>query len=472
MLNLSKIRQELDNKRISCHELTKIYLKTIKEYNPKINSYITVCEEFAYRSAKKAQERIDRNESLNMTGIPISVKDNICTKGIKTTAASKMLEDFIPVYNATVIDKLLSEDAIILGKTNLDEFGMGDSNQHSFFGPARNPYNTEYITGGSSGGAASSVAANLAPAALGTDTGGSVRQPAALCGVTGIRPTYGTVSRFGLIAFASSLDQIGVCAKSAHDVGYVLNSIYGIDEKDSTTSKNSTGNYLNLIGKIQKNLKIGISTEFINKITDDDVKKSILSVIDYYKYNGAEIIEVSLPSSKYGIGAYLAISSAEASTNLSKFDGIKYGYFDTDINQARTQAFGKEVKKRILLGNYVLSEENFERCFKAAKNIQQKLTNEYSQIFKKCDVLISPTTLSVARKINSPGNTLKPEYSQDIFTVSASLVGLPEITTTCGYNSDNLPVGFSVTGKPYHEAQIIATADMFEKDFKRKEPIL
>ncbi len=479
MTTLSKLRSELDNKSISAQELTKIYLDNIKKYDSKINSYITVCEEFALKSAIKAQELIDKSEAKQMTGIPISIKDNICTKGIKTTCASKMLEDFVPFYNATVVEKLLGQNAVILGKTNLDEFGMGDSNKNSYFGAVKNPYNTECVSGGSSGGSAASVAANLAPVSLGTDTGGSVRQPAALCGVTGIRPTYGTVSRFGVVAFASSLDQIGVCAKSAHDAGYVLNSIYGVDQKDSTTSESAKGNYLRLIDMPIKGLKIGIPVEFLDYIETQEMKQSFLFVIDYFKNCGAEIFDVSLPSAKYGIAAYLAISSAEAATNLSKFDGIKYGHshsskeaFNELISSVRKDSFGKEVKKRILLGNYVLSEENYERYYNASRDLRNELILEYTQIFKKCDVILSPTTLVPAQKINSPGNNNKQEYSQDIFTVSASLAGLPEITTTCAYTQDNLPIGFSITARPFDDAKIISVADRFEKDFRRKGPVI
>ncbi len=478
MQSLLKLRTMLDEKEISVLELTNIYLDNIKKYNPKINCYITVCEDFALKSSKKAQELIDRKSSSNMTGIPVSIKDNICTNGIKTTCASKMLKDFVPFYNATVIDKLIDENAIILGKTNLDEFGMGDSNINSYFGPVKNPYNIECVSGGSSGGSCASVSANMAPVSLGTDTGGSVRQPAALCGVTGLRPTYGTVSRYGLVAFASSLDQIGICAQSAFDAGYLLNSLYGTDKMDSTTSTLAKGNYLKYIDKPIRNLKIGIIKEFMDNITSVDVKNSILTAIDYFKKNGAEIIEASLPSSKFGIGAYLAISSAEATANLAKFDGVKYGYNDDFNNiykdalkKSRSDAFGKEVKKRILLGNYVLSEDNYEKCFDASMNVRKKLISEYDEIFKQCDVIISPTTFTTAQKINSPGNN-KQEYSQDQYTVCASLAGLPEITTTCGYDNNNLPIGFSITGKAFEDAKIISVADRFEKDFKRREPIL
>ncbi len=478
MQSLLNLRTMLDKKEISVMELTIIYFDNIKKYNEKINCYITVCEDLFSKSAKKAQELINKNNSFNMTGIPIAIKDNICTKEIKTTCASKMLENFVPYYNATVIEKLLDENAIILGKTNLDEFGMGDANINSYFGPVKNPYNYKYVSGGSSGGSAASVAANMAPVSLGTDTGGSVRQPAALCGVTGLRPTYGTISRYGLVAFASSLDQIGICAKSAFDTGYLMNSLYGIDKKDSTTSTLAKGDYLKYIDESVKGLKIGIIKEFIDNITSVDVKKSILMAIDYFKKNGAEIIEVSLPSSKFAIGAYLAISSAEATANLAKFDGMKYGNnddfnnaFRENLEKSRSDAFGKEVKKRMLLGNYVLSEDNYEECFDASMNVRKKLISEYDEIFKNCDVIVSPTTFTAAQKIDFLGNN-KQEYSQDQYTVCASLAGLPEITTTCGYDNNNLPIGFSITGKPFEDAKIISVADRFEKDFKRREPVL
>lgn len=467
MPTLSELRKKLDKKEISAYELTKLYLENIKKYNSQINSYITVCEDFCMQSCKKAQDFIDKNKALAMTGIPISIKDNICTKGIKTTCASKMLEDFVPFYNATVIDKLLDENAIILGKTNLDEFGMGDSNQNSYFGAVKNPYNTNHISGGSSGGSAASVASNMAPVSLGADTGGSVRQPAALCGISGLRPTYGTVSRYGLIAFASSLDQIGVLAKNAQDTGYVLNSI-----------ADKGNDYLSLTDKPISHLKIGVSTEFIDKIPSDEVKSSILLAIDYFKKNNTEIIDISLPSSKFGTAAYLAISSAEAASNLARYDGLKYGYksenltFNETLINSRKNAFGTEVKKRILLGNYVLSEDNYEKYYKTACKVRNRLISEYNEIFTKCDVIISPTTFTTARKLNSPGNNAEQEYSQDAFTVCASLAGLPEITTTCGYDQNNLPIGFSITGRAFDEARIISVADRFEKDFIKKEPVL
>ena len=465
MYSLKELRNKLDNKELSSIELTKIYLNNIKKHNKDINAFITVCEDDAIKNAKKAQELIDNRQSSSMTGIPIAIKDNICTKGIKTTCASKMLEDFTPFYNATAVEKLINQNAIILGKTNLDEFGMGDSNKNSHFGEVKNPYNKNYVSGGSSGGSAACVAADMSPVALGTDTGGSVRQPSALCGITGLKPTYGTVSRYGLVAFASSLDQIGICAKSAEDTGYLLNVIYGKDPKDSTSSDNAKGNYLELINMPLKDLKVGILTDFFEKSNTQ-----LSHVIDYFK-NNSNITDISLPSAKYGVAAYLGISSAETSANLSKFDGIKYGHNSESIETSRGDALGKEVKKRILLGNYILSEENYDKYFKSAHTARENLKKEYHKAFEECDIIISPTTVSTAQEIYSPGNK-KQQYSQDMFTVCSSLTGLPEITTTCGYDENNLPIGFSITGRAFDEATIIAVADRFEKDFKRKEPIL
>ena len=319
---LKKLREMLDSKEISAVELTEQYLDRIENSDKEINSYITVCKENALADAKKAQEVIDSGNSGAFTGLPISVKDNICTLGVKTTCASHMLDDFIPPYNATVMEKLKKDNIVMLGKTNMDEFAMGGSSQTSYFGGVKNPYDLTRVTGGSSGGAAASVSADLCAAALGSDTGGSVRQPASFCGVTGLKPTYGTVSRWGLIAFASSLDQIGVIAKSAEDTGYMLEGIYGYDENDATSSKKSEGNYNSLIGSDVSKLKIGVPKEFFGDGLNDEVKTAVLNAVEYYKKLGCEIVDVSLPSLEYAVSAYYLISSAEAASNLSRFDGL------------------------------------------------------------------------------------------------------------------------------------------------------
>lgn len=476
---LQKLRDMLDKKEISAVELTETYLDRIKEKDTKINSYITVCNESAISEAKNAQKVIDSGNSTSFTGIPVSVKDNICTKGIKTTCASKMLEDFVPPYDATVAKKLKNNNAVILGKTNMDEFAMGGSSQTSYFGGVKNPFDTSRVPGGSSGGAAASVSADLCAAALGSDTGGSVRQPASFCGVTGLKPTYGTVSRWGLIAFASSLDQIGVVAKSAEDTGYILNGIYGYDENDATTSKKSTGDYNCLVGSNISNLKIGIPKEFFGDGLDDEVKKAVLNAAEYYKKLGCEIVEVSLPCLEYAVSAYYLISSAEAASNLSRFDGIKYGLrsglgenFNDLIANSRREGFGNEVKRRIMLGNYALCSGYYDAYYKNATRIRTELKAEYAKIFEECDVILTPTAPTTAYKIGQQENDPVKMYLADIYTVTVNIAGLPAISTTCGYDTNGMPIGMSLIGKSFDEKTLIAVCDRFEKDFERKEAVL
>lgn len=476
---LQKLRDMLDKKEISAVELTETYLDRIKEKDTKINSYITVCNESAISEAKNAQKVIDSGRSTAFTGIPVSVKDNICTKGIKTTCASKMLEDFVPPYDATVAKKLKNNNAVILGKTNMDEFAMGGSSQTSYFGGVKNPFDTSRVPGGSSGGAAASVCADLCAAALGSDTGGSVRQPASFCGVTGLKPTYGTVSRWGLIAFASSLDQIGVVAKSAEDTGYILNGIYGYDENDATTSKKSTGDYNCLVGSNISHLKIGIPKEFFGDGLDNEVKKAVLNAAEYYKKLGCEIVEVSLPCLEYAVSAYYLISSAEAASNLSRFDGIKYGLrsglgenFNDLIANSRREGFGNEVKRRIMLGNYALCSGYYDAYYKNATRIRSELKAEYAKIFEECDVILTPTAPTTAYKIGQQENDPVKMYLADIYTVTVNIAGLPAISTTCGYDTNGMPIGMSLIGKSFDEKTLIAVCDRFEKDFERKEAVL
>lgn len=476
---LKKLREMLDSKEISAVELTKQYLDRIEKSDKEINSYITVCKENALADAKKAQEVIDSGNSGAFTGLPISVKDNICTLGVKTTCASHMLDDFIPPYNATVMEKLKKDNIVMLGKTNMDEFAMGGSSQTSYFGGVKNPYDLNRVTGGSSGGAAASVSADLCAAALGSDTGGSVRQPASFCGVTGLKPTYGTVSRWGLIAFASSLDQIGVIAKSAEDTGYMLEGIYGYDENDATSSKKSEGNYNSLIRSDVSKLKIGVPKEFFGDGLNDEVKTAVLNAVEYYKKLGCEIVDVSLPSLEYAVSAYYLISSAEAASNLSRFDGIKYGLrsglgedFNDLIKNSRREGFGQEVKRRIMLGNYALCSGYYDAYYKNATRIRTQIRNEYSDIFSKCDVMLTPTAPTTAYKIGEQENDPVKMYLADIYTVTVNIAGLPAISTTCGYDSKGLPIGMSLIGKAFDEKTIIAVCDRFEKDFERKEIVL
>lgn len=478
-MTLKKLREMLDSKKISAVELTEHYLERIERTDKEINSYITVCKENALSDAKKAQEIINSGKSSAFTGLPISVKDNICTLGVRTTCASHMLDDFIPPYDATVITKLKKANIIMLGKTNMDEFAMGGSSQTSYFGGVKNPYDTSRVAGGSSGGAAAGVSADLCVAALGSDTGGSIRQPASFCGVTGLKPTYGTVSRWGLIAFASSLDQIGIIAKSAEDTGYMLDGIYGYDTNDATSSKKSEGNYNSLIGSDISELKIGVPKEFFGNGLNAEVKTAVFNAVEYYKKLGCEIIDVSLPSLEYAVSAYYLISSAEAASNLSRFDGIKYGLrsglgddFNDLIKNSRRDGFGQEVKRRIMLGNYALSSGYYDAYYKNATRIRTQIKNEYNDIFSKCDVILTPTAPTTAYKIGEQENDPVKMYLSDIYTVTVNIAGLPAISTTCGYDSKSLPIGMSLIGKAFDEKTIIAVCDRFEKDFERKEIVL
>lgn len=478
-LKIRDMRKLLDSKEISAAELACSYIDRIEKYDGKLESYITVTKEKALLDAENAQKRIDSGNAPELCGIPIAVKDNICTDGIKTTCASKMLENFIPPYNATVMEKLYSKGIVLLGKTSMDEFAMGGSTQTSAFAKTKNPYDIKKVPGGSSGGSASCVSASLCAASLGSDTGGSIRQPASFCGVTGLKPTYGRVSRYGLIAFASSLDQIGPVAKDAHDCGIILNAIAGYDRHDGTASKNPTIDYTSAIGKSMKGVKIALPKEFYGEGIDRVVADAVIAAAKKYEEMGAELIECSMPSLKYAVPAYYLISSAEASSNLSRYDGIKYGHrseigenFNELICNSRSEGFGSEVKRRILLGNYALSSGYYDTYYGKALALKQKISNEYDNIFEKCDIILTPTAPSTA--FGADENIADPAkmYKADICTVTVNIASLPAISTTCGYNTEGMPIGMSVIGKKFDEAAIIGAADAFERIFDYKAPKL
>ena len=477
-LKISDLRSMLDKKELSAKELTDAYLDRIKAVDDKLESYITVTAEAAEKAAEKAQEKINKGEASALCGIPLAIKDNICTDGVKTTCSSKMLENFVPFYNATVMDKLENEGAVMLGKVSMDEFAMGGSTQTSAFKKTKNPYDLTRVPGGSSGGSAAAVSASLCAAALGSDTGGSIRQPSSFCGVTGLKPTYGRVSRYGLVAFASSLDQIGPIAKSAEDCAVILNAIAGYDPHDGTSFKNEVPDFTAKIGQDIKGMKIAVPKEFYAEGIDDEVRKAVLAAADYYKSLGAELVDCSMPSLKYAVAAYYLISSAEASSNLSRFDGIKYGHrseegenFAELISNSRREGFGEEVKRRILLGNYCLSSGYYDAYYRKAMALRQLIRKEYNDIFEKCDVILTPTTPAVAY---SPEMTSDPVqmYQADICTVTVNIAGLPAISTPCGYDSKGMPIGMSVIGRKFDEATIIKTADAYEKGFKPVAPKL
>lgn len=476
---IEKLRSMLDQKEISAVELTQGYLDRIAQYDNTIQSFITVTPELALEQAKAAQKKIDAGEGGILCGIPLAIKDNICTEGVKTTCASKMLEDFVPPYNATVMEKLRAQDAVMLGKVSMDEFAMGGSTQTSAFAKTRNPFNTECVPGGSSGGSAASVAASFAAAALGSDTGGSIRQPAAFCGVTGLKPTYGRVSRYGLVAFASSLDQIGPIAKTAKDCAYLLGAIAGYDPHDGTVSRRETEDYTAKLGKEIKGLKIALPKEFFAEGIDAEVKEAVLAAAKTYEAMGAQLVECSMPSLKYAVAAYYLIASAEASSNLSRYDGIKYGHrsktgdtFQELICNSRSEGFGNEVKRRILLGNYALSSGYYDAYYRKAMALKQRISAEYAHIFESCDVILTPTTPSVAYGVHENISDPVKMYQSDICTVTVNIASLPAISTPCGYNASGMPIGMSIVGKQFDEATILQVADAFEQQFQAAVPVL
>lgn len=473
-LSVKQLRDGLAKKEFSSPEITAAYLDRIKAADDRVESFITVTGEKAMEAARAAQEKINSGYAAPLCGIPMAIKDNICTEGVKTTCASKMLENFIPPYNATVMDKLDGQGIVMLGKTSMDEFAMGGSTQTSAFKKTKNPYDISRVPGGSSGGSAAAVSAGFCPAALGSDTGGSIRQPSAFCGVTGLKPTYGRVSRYGLVAFASSLDQIGPVARSAEDCGIILNAISGYDFHDGTSEKKPDEDFTAKIGMDMKGVKIAIPGEFYAEGIDEPVRTAVLAAADSYKAMGAELINVSMPSLKYAVAAYYLIASAEASSNLSRYDGIKYGHrsditgdYNELITASRSEGFGDEVKRRILLGNYALCSGYYDAYYGKAMALKQKIREEYNDIFTKCDLILTPTAPGVAYGVNENIDDPKKMYQADICTVTVNIASLPAISTTCGYDKDGMPIGMSLIGKMWDEATVIGAADAFERGFTR-----
>ncbi len=471
--SFKELRYLLDNHDVTAVELTEHFLRRIEAMDGELGSYVTVCRDQALAQAEAAQKRIDAGDIAPMTGIPVAIKDNICTKGVRTTCSSKMLENFVPPYDATVVASLKEQGAVILGKNNMDEFAMGASTTTSYFGATRNPFDTDCVPGGSSGGSAACVSAGLAPAALGSDTGGSVRQPAAFCGVTGLKPTYGRVSRYGLVAFASSLDQIGPIAKSARDCAYLLDAVTYDDGHDMTLAK-ELAPLGDIFDKDITGLKIGLPTEFFAEGVAPEVKESVMAAALAYKEMGCEIVEVSLPSLAHAIPAYYLIASAEASSNLARYDGVKYGHrstqgdtFEEVLIHTRNEGFGDEVKRRILLGTYALSSGYFDAYYKKATLLREKIKKEYETIFEQCDVILTPTAPTVAYKIGEKTDDPAQMYMADILTVTANIAGLPAVSVPCGNDGAGLPIGFSLVGKAFDEATILNAADHYERKHTR-----
>lgn len=461
-----ELAKMLRAKETTVPEIIESVFENIENNEDNINAYISLQKEEALKKANEIQNQFDSSKEMPiLAGIPIAIKDNICTKGVKTTCASKMLENFEPPYNATVIEKLEAQNAIIIGKTNLDEFAMGGSTENSAFKLTKNPHDLERVPGGSSGGSAASVASNEAVMSLGSDTGGSIRQPSSFCGVVGLKPTYGTVSRFGLVAFASSLDQIGPITKDVEDAAILFNAIAGHDEKDTTSVNMEYPDYTKALQKGVDGLKIGLPKELFGEGVNSEVKEVILNKTEELKQQGAIVEEISMPSIDRALSIYYIISSAEASSNLSRFDGVKYGYRSKDSNgtnemyeNTRSEGFGSEVKRRIMLGTYVLSSGYYDAYYNKALKARTLIINEFNKAFEKYDVIIGPTSPTTAFKIGEKVDNPLEMYLSDICTVPVNIAGLPAISVPVGVDSKNLPIGMQIIGKAFDEPTILKVA--------------
>ena len=465
----------LTKKEISAVELATFYLERIKKYDSDILSYLRTTEEYALGMARQADEKITRGEDAPLLGIPFGMKDILCTKGIETTCASKILAGFAPPYNATVIEKLNKAGYIHLGRLNMDEFAMGSSTENSAYQTTKNPWDLERIPGGSSGGSAAAVAAGLCAVALGTDTGGSIRQPAGLCGVVGMKPTYGRVSRFGLIAFASSLDQIGPLGRNVSDCATVLNVISGYDPLDSTALPQQVPDYTALLGQDIKGMKIGIPKEYFVEGMEPDVKKAVTESIALLEKQGAVPVEITLPHTEYAVATYYIICTAEASSNLARYDGVKYGLREQgkDIidmyKKTRHKGFGKEVKRRIILGTYVLSSGYYDAYYRKAGKVRTLIRKDFDEAFKKCDIIVTPVSPTTAFRVGERIEDPLTMYLSDICTIPVNLAGLPGLSLPCGFDANGLPIGLQIIGRPLDEARMLQAACAFEAERKVKK---
>lgn len=466
---LKQLSAQLAGKKISSVELTQLYLERIAAHNPELNAYITVNPEMSLAQARAADAMLANGNVQALTGIPIAQKDIFCAKGWRTTCGSKMLHNFVSPYDAHVISQFNKAGAVNLGKTNMDEFAMGSSNETSHFGTVRNPWDTARVPGGSSGGTAAAVAARLCAAATGTDTGGSIRQPAALCGISGLKPTYGVVSRYGMIAFASSLDQAGPMARNAEDLALLLNAMAGFDERDSTSLQRDEEDYARDLDKPLTGLRIGLPREFFAEGLSSDVAQSVEAAIAEYKKLGASVVDISLPNSRLSIPVYYVLAPAEASSNLSRFDGVRYGYRApeyTDLadmyEKSRAQGFGAEVKRRIMIGTYVLSHGYYDAYYLQAQKIRRLIAQDFVEAFKQCDVIMGPTSPTTAFKLGEKGDDPVQMYLSDIYTIAVNLAGLPGMSIPCGFGANNMPVGLQIIGNYFAEAQMLNVAHQYQ----------
>ena len=476
-LTVHELQEKIKNKELSVSEITKAYVDRINEKEKDVKAFVTTTCEEAISKAEDMEKRMDNGElNSEFAGIPIGIKDNMCTKGVRTTCSSKMLENFIAPYDATVVEKLNDAGMISLGKLNMDEFAMGASTEYSYFKKTCNPWNLNRVPGGSSGGSAAAVAADLVPWALGSDTGGSIRQPASFCGVVGLKPTYGLVSRYGLVAFASSLDQIGPITKDVRDAAMLLNIIAGHDEKDTTSYDIPERDYTKALKTDVKGLKIGIPKEYFGEGINAEVKEKLEEAIETYKKLGAEVEEFSLDIAEYALATYYIIACAEASSNLGRFDGIRYGYRTENFSNlkelyrnSRSEGFGSEVKRRIILGTYVLSSGYYDAYYKKAQQVRTLVKREFDKAFEKYDVLLTPTSPTVAFEIGTKSANPLEMYLADICTVSVNIAGLPGISVPCGVNGENMPIGMQLIGNKFEEEKILNAAYAFEQEYKFRD---
>ena len=467
--SLAELSDALAARRISSVELTTLFLDRIAALNGSINAFITVNRERALAQAAEADVRIAAGQGNPLTGIPIAHKDIFVTRGLRTTCASHMLEHYESPFDAHVIEQFIQAGAVILGKTNMDEFAMGSSNETSFFGPVRNPWDTRAVPGGSSGGSAAALAARMAPAATGTDTGGSIRQPAALCGVSGIKPTYGVVSRYGMIAFASSLDQGGPMAKSAGDLALMLNVMAGFDARDSTSLERPREDYTRDLTKSLAGMRIGLPKEHFGAGLNSDVATAVEAAIAHYRKLGAQTVDISLPNSALSVPAYYVIAPAEASSNLSRFDGVRFGHRAKEYadlvemyKKSRAEGFGAEVKRRILIGTYVLSHGYYDAYYLKAQKLRRLIAQDFARAFEQCDLIMGPTSPSVAFNVGEKSDDPVKMYLNDIYTIAANLAGLPAMSIPCGFGDRGLPVGLHMVGNYFSEGRMLNAAHQYQ----------
>jgi len=476
---LKSLSAELAAKRVSSVELTRIFLNRINKLNDKLNCFITLDEDASLRQAKAADRARAAGRAQPLTGLPIAQKDIFCAKGWLTTCGSKMLSNFVSPYDAHVVERLNAAGAVILGKTNMDEFAMGSSSETSYYGPVRNPWDPDTVPGGSSGGSAAAVAARLAPAATGTDTGGSIRQPAALTGICGLKPTYGLVSRYGMIAFASSLDQGGPMARSAEDLGLLMNAMAGFDARDSTSLEREPEDFTRDLAKPAKGLRIGLPKEFFGAGAAAGVMKAVDAAIAQLRGLGCETVDVSLPNMKLAVPVYYVLAPAEASSNLARYDGVRYGYRALDYSdltdlyrKSRAQGFGAEVKRRILIGTYVLSHGYYDAYYIQAQRVRRLVARDFTEAFKRCDVILGPTSPGTAFRLGEKMNDPVQMYLNDIYTIPANLAGLTGMSIPCGFDEKGLPVGLQVIGNYFSEARMLGFAHQYQlaTDWHQRTP--